>query len=75
MVFNKNIRHTIVGVRGAAVGNVGIPTYVISRGAVVRQPLEVLGIHLDHILVEFCLEAQYTVRAKVGLPNTTLTRF
>ncbi len=25
-------------VRGAAVGNIGIPTYVISRGAVVRQP-------------------------------------
>ena len=26
------------GVRGAAVGNISIATYVISRGAVVRQP-------------------------------------
>ena len=29
-------------VRGAAVGNISIPTYVISRGAVVRQPSRAL---------------------------------
>ena len=32
------VRGAAVGVRCAAVGNFGIPTYVISRGAVVRQP-------------------------------------
>ena len=32
------VRGAAVGVRGAVVGNIGISTYVISRGAVVRQP-------------------------------------
>ena len=32
------LRGAAVGVRSAAVGNIGIPTYFISRGAVVRQP-------------------------------------
>ena len=36
-------RGAVVGLRGAVVGNNVIPTYVISRGAVVRQPFWLLG--------------------------------
>ena len=38
MIHYGTYRGAAVGLRGAAVGNIGIPTYVISRGAVVRQP-------------------------------------
>ena len=39
MIHYGTYRGAVVGLRGAAVGNIGIPTYVISRGAVVRQPI------------------------------------
>ena len=38
MIHYVTYRGAVVGLRGAVVGNIVIPTYVISRGAVVRQP-------------------------------------
>ena len=53
MIHYGTYRGAVVGVRGAAVGNIGIPTYAISRGAVVRQPIQ----RRDENLPAFCPSA------------------
>ena len=57
------VRGAAVGVRGAAVGNIDIPAYVISRGAVVRQPLCVPNMCANINNCNFCNQLNSDSRA------------